>query len=137
MALELELFVETHLPVQFACADGTGIEKGSLLKIADGMVASITAGDTDPIIGVAAGEKIAGNGQVFVSVYTQGIFKAYAGLAGVTVGLAVISDTATGAANELVDADVNSENIAGRALSTAADGVQFVFQLNPFSVNLA
>jgi hypothetical protein len=108
-----------------------------LLKITDPLTVAITAGDTDPIVGIAAEEKIANDGKTSIAVYTQGIFKGYAGLAGVTVGVALISDTGTGAANELVVADVNSENIVGRALETATDGETFFFELKPFNVNLA
>lgn len=137
MALECTLVYETELPVPFTCADGTAIPKGSLVKITDPMTVAITAGDTDPIIGITAEEKIANDGKTQIAVYLGGIFKGYAGAAGVTVGAALISDTATGAANELVIADVNSEYIVGQALETATDTESFMFKLAPFSVNLA
>lgn len=137
MALECVLVTETSLPIPFTCADGTAIPKGSLLEISDPLTVSITNGDTDPIIGIAAEEKIANDGKTTIGVYIHGVFKGFAGAAGVTAGNAIISDTATGAANELVDADVNSEHIVGRALETAADTESFLFLLNPFSVNLA
>lgn len=137
MALEATIVYETSLPVPFTCADGTGIEKGALLTLSDPMTVATTTGDTDPIIGIAAEEKIANDGVTKIGVYMTGIFKGYAGAAGVTAGQAIISDTATGAANELVNADVNSEHIVGRALETATDTQSFLFQLNPFSVNLA
>ena len=57
MALECTIVYETSLPVAFTCADGTGIEKGSILKLADPNTVSITAGDTDPVAGIAAEEK--------------------------------------------------------------------------------
>lgn len=137
MALECTLVSELELPVPFTCADGTGIEKGALLILSDPMTVATTTGDTDPIIGIAAEEKVANDGKTTIGVYLRGIFKGYAGAAGVTVGMGIISDTATGAANELVNADVNSENIVGRALETAADTESFLFLLSPFSVNLA
>jgi hypothetical protein len=137
MALETTLVFETSKPIPFTCADATGIEKGALLKIADPFTVSLTAGDTDPIVGIAAEEKVANDGKTKIGVYTSGIFKGYAGLAGVTAGMAVITDTATGAANELVVADINSEHIVGRALETATDGETFLFQLNPFAAQLA
>lgn len=137
MALEATLDTELELPVQFTCADGTGIEKGALLTLSDPLTVATTTGDTDPIIGIAAEEKIASDGRTKIAVYLRGIFKGFAGAAGVTAGQGIISDTATGAANELVNADVNSEHIVGRALETAADTESFLFLLNPFSVNLA
>lgn len=137
MADECVLMVETELPVSVTCADGTGIAKGALLMLSDPMTVATTTGDTDIIFGVAAEEKVASDGNTSISVYRRGIFRGVAGAAGCSVGHALISDTGTGTANELVSADVNSENIVGRALETATDRQTFIFELNPFTVNLA
>ena len=132
MALEAVLVHELEPPVPFTCADGTAIPKGSILELSDPMTVSITNGDTDPIIGIAAEEKIANDGKTTIAVYLRGVFKGYAGAAGVVVGEALITDTGTGAANELVVADNDSEQIVGRALETAADTESFMFLLDPF-----
>jgi len=137
MALEATLIHETELPIPMTVADGAGIEKGSILKLTDPNTAAVTTGDTDVCAGVAAEEKVASDGKTKLAVYKRGIFRGFAGAGGVTVGDALITDTATGAANELATADVNSENIVGRALETAADTESFLFELNPFTVNLA
>ena len=137
MALECTLVYETGLPIPFTCADGTAIPKGSILELSDPKTVAITNGDTDPIIGIAAEEKIANDGKTTIGVYMEGIFKGYAGAAGVTVGMGLITDTATGAANELVVADVNSEHIVGTALETASDTESFLFKLNPIDLQLA
>ncbi len=137
MAREAVLVVRTEDPIDFTVADGTGIEKGGILKLADNMVAALADGDTDICAGIARREKIASDGRTRLSVFRRGIFRGYAGAAGVTVGHALITDVATGDTNELVSADVNSENIVGRALETATDGNTFLFELNPFTVNLA
>jgi hypothetical protein len=137
MALECVLIHETELPVPFTCADGVAIAKGAVLILSDPATVATTTGDNDEIIGIAAEAKIADDGVTKIGVYMRGIFKGFAGAAGVTVGLGLISDTTTGAANELVVADVNSESIVGMALETATDTQSFLFALNPFSVNLA
>ena len=137
MALETTLLYELETPVPFTCADGTGIEKGALLILSDPNTVATTTGDTDAIIGIAAEEKVASDGRTKIGVYLRGIFRGFAGAAGVTVGQGIISDTGTGAPNELVNADVNSEHIVGRALETATDTESFMFLLSPFSVNLA
>jgi hypothetical protein len=137
MALETTLVFETEVPIPFTCADGAGIEKGSILKLTDPMTVAVADGDTDIVAGIAAEEKIASDGKVTIGVYRRGIFKGFAGAAGATVGAALITDVATGAANEIVNADVNSENILGRSLETATDTQSFLFELNPFTVNLA
>ena len=137
MALEATLMWETELPIPFTCAEGVGIEKGTILKLTDPMTVAAADGDTDIVAGIAAEEKIASDGKTKIAVYRRGIFKVFVGAAGATVGAAAITDVATGAANELVDADVNSENIAGRWLETATDTQSALLELNPFTVNLA
>jgi len=137
MALETTLVFETAPAIPFTCTDGAGIEKGALLLLSDPFTVATTTGDTDAIIGIAAEEKVASDGKVKIGVYMAGIFKGYAGLAGVVAGMGIISDTGTGAANEMVVADVNSEHLIGMALETASDGETFLFQLNPLGLQLA
>lgn len=137
MADETVLIHELEPPIPMTCADGTGIAKGALLILTDPNTVATTTGDTDAIIGIAAAEKIANDGITKIPVYLRGVFRGVAGAAGATAGQGLISDTGTGTANELVNADVNSEHIVGRALETATDRETFLFYLNPFSVNLA
>lgn len=131
MALELTLLTELEPPVSFTCANGTGIEKGSLLKITDPNTVVQSGGDNDAVIGIAAEEKIANDGNTQIAVYLRGIFKGTAGAAGVTAGDGVISDSATGDDNELVTADASSQNILGIALETATDLQTFKLYVNP------
>jgi hypothetical protein len=135
MANETTLIFEIALPIPYTCADNTGIEKGAILKLSDPMTASLASGAGSIVAGIAAEEKIANDGKTKIAVYTKGIFKGLAGGA-ITVGDALISDT-TGATNEILTAGVNAENILGRALETAADTDTFLFELNPFTANLA
>lgn len=138
MADEHVLKVETHIPVNFTCATGTTIEKGAMAMMTDGMVAATSTGDTDIVAGVVQSEKLAADTtQNSVAIYEGGYFTAVAGVAGVTFGKALITDTATSSANRLVDADVNSENLVGYCLETAASGVRFLYKLQPMVVNLA
>ena len=137
MADECTLVFETALPIPFTCADGTAIAKGAVLMWADLATVATTTGDGDSVAGIAAEEKIISDGKVKIAVYTQGTFKGYAGLAGVTVGQGIETDTATGAANELVVIDAAEDNCVGTALETATDGETFLFQLNPTNRDIA
>ena len=137
MADETELMWELEPPVPMTCANGTGIEKGAILMLSDPFTVATTTGDTDVVIGIAAEEKIASDGKTTIPVYLRGIFKGTAGAAGATVGMALITDTGTGTANELVVADVNSEAIVGMALETATDRETFLFLLQPMGLQLA
>ena len=137
MALETTLVFELSKPVPFTCADGTGIEKGSFLKIADPFTVSQAGTDDDAVIGIAAEEKVASDGKVKIGVYMSGIFKGTIGAGGCTAGDALICDSSTGDDNEMATADVNSEHIIGIALETGADLETVLFQLNPITLNLA
>ena len=137
MALECTLVYETMTAIPFTCADSASIAKGAVLMLSDPMTVATATGDTDIVAGIAAEEKVANDGNTSIAVYTRGYFKGFAGAAGVAVGAGLITDVSTGAPNEIVSADVNSENILGRSLETATDTQSFLFELHPFSVNLA
>ncbi len=70
-------------------------------------------------------------------VYDEGYFKGTAGLAGVTVGLNIITDVGTGSANELVVADGAAEQLVGRSMETAIDRETFMFKLDPRNFDIA
>lgn len=133
MADEAVLLVETDVPVNFTSS--TAIEKGAVCKMTSAMTAATSDGDTDVCAGIAQSEVTTNDESV--AIYQGGIFRCVAGVAGVTVGSAVITDSSTSSANRLVNADVNSENIVGTALSTATSGNTFVLHLNPRGLNLA
>lgn len=131
MALETTLIFELEPPVPFTCADGTGIEKGCILFLADPNTVAATNTDDDAVIGIAAEEKIANDGKTKIGVYLRGIFKGTAGAAGVTAGDWITSDSSTGNNNELATAGAAEINIVGRALETATDLETFMFLLSP------
>ena len=137
MALEATLITELEPPVKMTVADGTAITKGAILAMTDPNTAILSAGDTDIVAGIAAESKIASDGKTSLAVYKRGIFKVAIGAGGCTVGDALITDSSTGAANELATADINSENIFGRALETAVDTDTALAELSPFTMNLA
>jgi len=135
MANEHTLMIETELPIPMTCSNTTGIEKGTLLKLTDPFTASASAAAEDIIAGVAAEEKIANNGITKISVYRGGIFKATAS-GSISVGDALIS-AVPASTNLLATAAVNSEDIVGIALETATTGESFLYELKPFTMNLA
>ncbi len=134
MADECTLILEVEPAVSFIAAT-TAIEKGAVMTMTSPMTAVLTTTDTAIVAGIAQSEKIAGD--LAVSTYRRGYFTGVAGVAGVTVGEAIITDASTSSTNRLVDADVNSEQILGICLETAASGVRFAFELGPRAVDLA
>ena len=135
MANESTLIVETELPLNFTCADGTGIAKGAVCKMTDNMTAVLADGDGDVVAGVAQSEKIASDGTTSVAIYRRGIFRGTAE-GTITVGDGLITGASTGAANSVMTAGVNAENLLGTALESATDGNEFLYELNPRGINL-
>ena len=121
MANEAVLIHEMDLPIPMTCADGTGIEKGALLKIADPFTVSLANGAADIIAGIAAEEKIASDGKVKIGVYMRGIFSMKSD-GTIAVGAGVIADGSN--ANEVITATAAADAAAvfGIALETMADG---------------
>jgi len=127
MADETTLMVETELPVNFKCADGTGIAKGAILKLTESMTAIINSGAKDPVCGIAAEEKIANDGKVTIKVYMGGLFKGTAEAA-ILIG-APLSVGAT--ANRIQTATgSNGATVFGIALEAPSGAAQtFIFKL--------
>ena len=137
MADEHDLVIETHIPIPFTKATGDAFEQGAILKGTDPMTAVVGSADGDPCAGVVHTEVTAAEAAPTVSIYRGGIFRATAGVAGVTAYEAIQMDASTSPVNRLVDADVNSEQIVGTCLQTAASGARFLYELLPRAVDLA
>jgi hypothetical protein len=103
MANEAILLQEYSLPVNFTCADGTGIEQGAILKLSDPNTAALSDGDEDYVAGVLQTEKIASNGTTSASVYIDGVFSVMVS-GSVTAGQALATSSSTTGSNILVAA---------------------------------
>ena len=126
MANEALLRNRLEDPIDFTVADGTGIEKGALLKLTDPRTAVAATAATDAIAGIAAREKISGDGRTQLAVFRRGIFDMVASGA-ISVGNPVSSWSSTGAANVVHETPVTASGAAilGHALETAAEGETF------------
>ena len=74
-AVIIELF-NGGRPIRYTCANGTGIEKGTLMELTLAADRTVTAfaNNASACVGVAAEEKVANSGITEISVYTDGIF---------------------------------------------------------------
>lgn len=129
MANENVILTELEPPVSFTCADGTGIEKGTHLRLTDPDTVIITSGAAQQFAGIAAEEKVASDGKTKIAVYLRGKFKGTAG-GTITVGAGLISET--GGTNEFLTATAAADMAAvcGVALESATDGQTFKYLLN-------
>ena len=122
------LVTETHLPIMMRCAEATTIPKGTCLKLsAANTVIAVSAGD-DEFGGIAAEEKIGGDGKLAIAVYRDGIFKCEAGTTGVTIAKPVKME----ALNEFTTTGADESDLGynwGVALETATNGQFFLLEL--------
>ena len=121
------LMVETELPIMIICAD-VAIPKGTVLKLATPYTVSASSADNDLFGGIAAEEKVSGDGKLQIAVYRGGLFKVEAGAGGVTVGLPV----GIVALNNFKNTTANDNDLGynfGVALETAADTEFFLMEL--------
>ena len=131
MANELILQVRIEDPLPFTCADGTGIEKGALLKMSDPRTAAIASAALDKGAGVAAREKVVSDGRTEIGVFRRGWFLAYASGA-INAGDPLQVGVVNTYPNFVQAAGVTASgaSLIGTALETAANGEQFLMELN-------
>jgi len=145
MANEWTLLVEQEPPVPMTVANGTGIEKGTFLRLFEPNTASHALGTGKPMAGVAASEKIANDGNTTIGVYRKGIFRATASGAitagdalqyapgvgaGGDGGLASYANTVMAIPGYSVSTAASFGGVIGRAMETAADADTFRLHLN-------
>ena len=116
----VELLGNKGDPIRFTCADGTGIAKGAIMELTDPRTVVTCTGANTALVGIAAAEKVASDGQTSIAVYTNGIFilDTAAGATAV-LGADVVS---AGAGNEIDDFDtLDGENgyAIGKSLETS------------------
>jgi len=74
-AIIVELLGNKGDPIRYTCADGTGIAKGSLMELTTPRTVIQSTAVDKPLVGIAAQEKVANDGQTSIAVYTNGIFQ--------------------------------------------------------------
>lgn len=119
MANEATLIYQFFPSIDFTCADGTGIEKGTLVKLADPMTVAATSADNDLFIGITTDEKIANDGRTKVPVCIAGIAKMKDSGSGVTVGTDVVVKGAN-TIGTYTTLDDEKGYVVGKTLETAS-----------------
>jgi len=121
------LMVETMPPIQMICADAA-IPKGTILKLSGALTVAAATANEDVFGGIAAEEKISGDGKLQIAVYRDGIFKVEAGAGGATIGLPQGMIAANNFTN-FATLDDEKGAVFGIALETAADTEFFLLEL--------
>lgn len=120
-AVIVELLGDGGDPVRYTVADGTGIEKGTLMYLSGDRTISATAADGNRFVGIAAAEKVANDGSTTLAVYTFGIFDLTCSANGATLGAML----KVAGANTVEDSDEAGAQCAaeyvGRALEAGGN----------------
>ena len=74
-AIIVELLGNKGDPVRYTCAEGTTIPKGTVLELTTPRTVKLASAVDTPLVGIAAQEKVGGDGATSISVYTNGIFQ--------------------------------------------------------------
>jgi len=122
-----ELMVETELPIMMKCAD-SAIPKGTILHLSGNFTVAAATANESVFGGIAAEEKISGDGKTMISVYRGGLFKCVAGAGDVSLGLPV-GIVAANAFTDFATLDDEKGAIFGVALEVAADTEFFILDL--------
>ena len=116
--------------VPFNVADGSAIAMGDFLELADNMVVTAHAGNVDtPIVGIAAHEKKANDGHLFITGITNCIYKATVlGAGSATIGDLMSMGNVAGELNLATGTDFELGWTVGRSYTDAAGGHTSLFK---------
>jgi len=128
-AVIIELF-NGGRPMQFTCADGTTIEKGTLMELTSPRTVIANTNDNAPLVGIAAAEKVASDGATTIAVYTDGIFDVLTDSGTDAVG-AMMANSATENTVQGADAtDLLQGSVLGKVLETCTNGGTHAIRVN-------
>ena len=125
--VKVELTNSTGFPRDFTCADGTAIAKGALLKLTDPRTCIASVAEGEFTAGVASVDKVASDGQTFIPLWTDGIFKATAS-GSITAGQPV-ANAGSNKVELMTSATASGAIQIGYALETATNGETFLYRL--------
>ena len=117
-AIIVELLGNQGDPVEYTVAEATGIEKGTIMELEDPRTMKKVSGAGVVIAGIAASEKVAGDGSTTLAVYTNGIFDLKTAAAGTaTLG----SFVRAAAADNTITVATTLDNETGKAIGKALE----------------
>jgi hypothetical protein len=120
-AVIIELLGDKGDPIRYTVDNATAIEKGTLLELTDPRTVIAATNDNAPVVGIAAAEKVANDGQLTISAYTNGVFDMLTDSGSDNAG-AVMANSATENTLQTADAaDLLQGSVVGYLLETAGN----------------
>lgn len=122
-AVIIELLGNKGDPIRFTCAEAVTIEKGTLLEVTDPRTVIANTNDNAPVVGIAAEEKVGGDGSTTISVYTNGIFDMLTLAGAKNVGSCVANSATENVVQPADAADLLQGSVVGFLLEADGGGV--------------
>ena len=117
-------------PIEYTCADGTGIAKGCILELTDPRTVQAVSGVDTPLVGIAAHEKVASDGATTISVLTNFIGKGTTAAGGTaTLGDGVSIAAAGNTLDLSATLDVEKGWSLGYSLETVGNAETFLIRV--------
>lgn len=121
-AIIVELLGNAGDPVSYTVADGTTIEKGTVLELTDPRTCKKVSGAGVVIAGIAAAEKVASDGATEIAVYTNCIVELKCAAGGTaTLGSYVRSASTDNTITVATTLDNETGKAIGKALETGSN----------------
>jgi hypothetical protein len=128
-AVIIELF-NGGRPIRFTCADNTGIEKGTMMELTDPRTVIANTNITEPVVGIAAAEKVANDGSTTIAVYTDGIFDMLSDSATQGIGIMVSNTDTENTIGTAVAAHLLDGSVIGKTLEEAGNAEVVAVRVN-------
>ena len=121
-AIIVELLGNKGDPVRYTCDDTIRIEKGAVMELTSPRTVITNSAAGKPLVGIAASEKVADDGQTSIAVYTNGIFQLKCATTQCEIGQFVISAAAGNTVKVAATLDQETGWEIGTAMETIAIG---------------
>jgi len=130
-AVIIELF-NGGRPIRYTCAEATTIEKGSLMEMtaASDRTVTVFANNASACVGVAAAEKVGGDGSTEIAVYTDGIFDVLTDAGSDNAGVVMANDGTANTVGTADAADLLASADVGYLLEPAGNGEVAAIRVN-------
>jgi len=119
MANEALLRDRINDPINMACVDGLGMEKGTILKLSGPRGVGPATADNDTFAGILHREKIAGDGRTQVPVHVDGVFDCV--IQGAVTQGADLTISGPNILKVFTAGDSEDGAVVGKCLETVAD----------------
>lgn len=115
------------MALNMTVADGTGIEKGTILELTDPRTAAANNGSGDVFAGIALSEKIANDGRTSIAADFYGIWDLVS--SGTVTAGELVSTSGANIVKTATEAEIAAGKAVGKALETGTAGERIQVKL--------